>query len=109
MRTLALTALLLALAWRTETFQAWAFPERYYDARVLTLADNIAFQRAMIRDSQDELTSLMAVSTPEEAAVYQTLHRGIEEDIRAAQDMIQYYQSDLDLVRATLSELRSHF
>lgn len=96
---LALTALLLALTWQTEAFQAWAFPESYRDARVKTLLDNIAFQRAMIRDSRDELASLAAVSAPEEAAVYQVMHHGIEEDIHAAEDMIRDYETQLSKLR----------
>ena len=106
---IALALLLLALTWRTEAFQSWAFPERFYDARVQALVDNIAFQRAMIMDSRDELAALSAVSAPEEVIVYQTLRRGIEEDIHAAEDMIEIYQSDLELARATLSKLRRNF
>lgn len=96
---LALIALLAALTWRTEAFQAWAFPESYRDARAKVLIDNIAFQRAQIMDSRDELASLSAVSAPEEAAVYRVLHHGIEEDIHAAEDMIRDYEAQLSKLR----------
>lgn len=96
---LALAALLLVLTWQTEAFQAWAFPESYRDTHVKALVDSIAFQRAQIRDSRDELTSLSAVTAPEEAVVYLTLRHGIEEDIHAAEDMIRDYEAQLSKLR----------
>lgn len=92
----AVAALLVALAWRTERFQAWAFPEAYHEAEVQRLTDSIAMARAAIRDAQDELTRLRAdASTPEDAGVYLTLRRGLEEDITANEELIALYRADL--------------
>lgn len=102
----AVAALLVALAWRTERFQAWAFPERYHDAQVQRLRKDIAFQRASIRDLRDQLTDLRRADTPEDAEVYLTLRHGIEEDIAAAEDLIGLYQADLESARAALAEFR---
>ena len=98
----AVAALLVALAWRTERFQAWAFPERYHDAQVQRLREDIAFQRASIRDAKDELARMRqaAQDSPEDADVYLTTRRMKEEDIAAAEEMIAMYRADLEAARA---------
>lgn len=103
----AVAALLLALAWRTERFQRWAFPETYYDGQVQRLEDAIAGQRAAIRDIRDQMADLRRrADTPEDADLYLTARHGLEEDVAAAEDMITLYRADLDAARAALAEFR---
>ena len=99
-KVIAIGLIVGAGIWRTEVFQAWAFPYSYQQRQAMELRESIAFARAEARDGRQELVRLQteAALSPEDAAVYVMLRRGIEEDIRANDEHAEWLRGRLTVV-----------
>ncbi|MCP5230923.1 MAG: hypothetical protein H6948_02315 [Zoogloeaceae bacterium] len=94
--------------WNTERFQRFAFPDTYYRERITVYEDMISDLRAEIADKRADLDE-MKRGDVDDLVVYDTLHSDWVEDIRSAEELIEWYRGQIAASDQALSEfLRQH-
>ena len=103
----AVVLLVLVAVWQTERFQRWINPDTYYTNQVRDYQDAIAFGRMMILEHREAISTL-PLTDEADAEVRPMLVRGLEADIAAEEEMIDWYQEQIRALDAALSEFRRH-